>query len=211
MRCCATRSLPIGCTVQITALAPDTTVAANSGSVKSPTTSAPPGSAGAVPARRTIARTRTPRSTNAPQIRAPTNPFAPLTTMRGAVEDIDQLWHGARRSGPRLSSGEFAHRAPLSRRSGSSRSSQSTPASPDASVPKQQSGRPSHPLPTLPSTGHGGNIRSKGSPPRVRVASRREEVRSEHRIQDHDDRNDLRQHSEHFATCPAWPWDLQPG
>src|SRR6478735_1331974 len=79
------RSDPIGCTVVTTALAPATTPAARSGSWKSPTHSSTPGSAGAVPARRTTARTVAPRSTSAAQVREPTRPLAPVTTTTGWV------------------------------------------------------------------------------------------------------------------------------
>ena len=79
-RCWVRRSEPIGCTVVTTACVPSTTSAAKAGSPKSPTRSSTPSSRGAAPARRTTARTRTPRSTSAAQVRAPTNPLAPVTT-----------------------------------------------------------------------------------------------------------------------------------
>ena len=76
-------SLPIGCTVVTTASAPSTTSAANAGSAKSPTRSSTPAEAGAVPARRTTARTVAPRSARAAQTREPTSPLAPVTTTVG--------------------------------------------------------------------------------------------------------------------------------
>src|SRR3954447_15864271 len=83
VRCWVSMSLPIGCTVVTTALAPTTTLAARSGSKKSPTHSSTRGSAGAAPGRRTTARTPAPRSTSAPVIREPTRPLAPVTTTTG--------------------------------------------------------------------------------------------------------------------------------
>ena len=82
------RSLPIGCTVVTTASAPRTTSAAKPGSPKSPTRSSTPSSAGAVPERRTTARTDAPRSTSSAHTCAPTNPLAPVTTTMGEVSSV---------------------------------------------------------------------------------------------------------------------------
>jgi hypothetical protein len=81
----------MGCTAVTTEVAPDATEGARPGSVKSPTTSTTLGSAGAVPGRRTMARTLAPRSTSASQIRDPTNPFAPVTTTVAADDGIDSV------------------------------------------------------------------------------------------------------------------------
>src|SRR5579875_2721693 len=51
-------------------------------------TSSTPGSSGAVPARRTTARTLAPRSASASQARDPTNPLAPVTTTVAVPGDM---------------------------------------------------------------------------------------------------------------------------
>ena len=82
---CASSSPPSGWTVVTSAVAPSVTWAASSGSAKSPTCSVRSGRSGAVPSRRTTARTWAPRSTSAAHTREPTRPLAPVTTTTGGV------------------------------------------------------------------------------------------------------------------------------
>jgi hypothetical protein len=94
----AARSSAIGCTVVTAASAPAHASAAKDWSSNAPTHSETASRSGAVPARRTTARTSAPRSASAAQTRAPTNPFAPVTTMAGAdVDDslMGSSWQGA--------------------------------------------------------------------------------------------------------------------
>src|SRR4051812_15708694 len=82
-RCCTSRDEPIGWTVVTTASAPWVTTRARDSSAKSPTCSVTPASAGALPPRRTTARTWADRSTSARHTATPTSPFAPVTTTTG--------------------------------------------------------------------------------------------------------------------------------
>src|SRR3954452_1275551 len=82
-RYCTSRDEPMGWTVVTTASAPWATARAKDSSEKSPTCSVIPASGGALPARRTTARTCADRSPSARYTAVPTSPLAPVTTTTG--------------------------------------------------------------------------------------------------------------------------------
>src|SRR4051794_652762 len=122
-RCCTSREDPIGWTVVTTASAPRVTARARPSSTKSPTCSVTPSSAGALPGRRTTARTCADRSTSARHTAAPTSPFAPVTTTTGGEAATPSTLPAT------------AGRRPPPRRTGRLRHAGLGPADPPAGLP----------------------------------------------------------------------------